>query len=220
MALENVRNGQGPEYLNAMGFGQSSPGGYGAQQSQLGGAQQGQLGNNQPSTATPIAGPTSGAGGTSFSQANAARQTSDVQRQLALARGELEQKGQQERQGINYDAEDRGIYNSGIRGQSIAVQQGMEANKAAQLEAGAQADIGNIQGNLQQQLANEQAAREQQAAGRELSQAQLEALRSQTGNQSALAQAQLAELQRQSERNRQLYDEQLRLLRLTGGSTP
>lgn len=143
-------------------------------------------------------------GATSFAQSDAARQISDTQRQLALSKAELAQAGTEERQGINYGYEDRGLFNSGIRGQALAQQQGREANKAAQLEAGAASDVGNINANMQRQLAAQQAAQQQTAADQQLQNMQLQYMQSQFGTQQNLA-AQQLQFQQQQEQAQEDY---------------
>lgn len=152
-----------------------------------------------------------GSNGTSFAQSNAARQISDVQRQLALSQADLQQAGQQEREGINNGYEDRGLFTSGLRGISLAKQQGQEANKEAQLEAGAASDIGNINAGMQQQLASERAQQAQTLADQQLAQSQLGFQQQQISNQQSYAQQQLALQQQQAEMQRQLWQKQLDL---------
>lgn len=155
--------------------------------------------------------------GSSFATADAARQTASVQQQLALARAEQQQAGEQARQGINYDAEDRGIYNSGIRGNSLAVQQGQEANKIAQLEAGAASDIGNINSDMQKQLAQEAIAKQSADQSNQMNQLQLQYLQQQIGSGSAYAQAQYQAEQDQAAMQRQIYAQQLANARAQAG---
>lgn len=114
------------------------------------------------------------------------------------------------------------MFKSSARGQALAQQQGREASKAAMLEAGAAADMGNINADMQRQMASEQAGAQADAADQQLSQMQLQYMRDQmaqnTGPNSIAAQ-QLALAKAQFEAQKQLWAKQLELAQKTSAGT-
>lgn len=156
--------------------------------------------------------------GASFANADAARRTSDVQQQLALARADTQMAGEEERSGINTDFEDRGMFKSGARGNELAQQQGREASKLAQLEAGAAADIGNIGSQMQRELAAERMQRESQAQEDQLFQLQFGAQQSQLSTAAQMQAEQIAATREQQRLDLELARTRLELLRQTAGS--
>lgn len=158
--------------------------------------------------------------GTSFAQADAARKTGDVQRQLAASKADLGLAGEEERQGINTDWEERGLFKSGMRGSALAQQQGREASKVAMLEAGAQADVGNIGADMQRQLASERAAQMESDADQQLQNLQLTYAQKQIDQMSdpnSIAAQQLALAREQLAQQKIEWERQLELQRKASG---
>ena len=94
-----------------------------------------------------------------FPAAEAASNIASIERRKQLAVGEVGIAGEQERKGINTGHEDRGMFNSGQRHESLANQQVSQQNKVAQLEEAAANDV----------------TREQQAVNRAKAQAEAQA---------------------------------------------
>lgn len=101
-----------------------------------------------------------------FTAADGAARISRAQRDLNRGVGDLALAGEEQRGAINANAEERGVYNSGERGLSLARQAGQESAAYADLEAAYADEVAGVNQGIMRAIAQEDARKEMLAAQR------------------------------------------------------